>query len=244
MFSSARRRHVPAHFAWLSACGSLSASFLLAACSSQDPGDTSEETETATHQEALFSVGARSGKRLFERPFKGSNGRACATCHVLGEDTTLKPESVTARLAKNPKDPLFDRLDADDPGAAELQFEHLKKGLVRVVLTLPDNMDVIDTEGHVITAQDRKIFVWRAVPSVADVAITAPYQLDGREATLQEQAQGAISSHSAGPEVSAFALDQIAAFQRQVFSSPRVRLVSDLLALGVPEAYVPVPEDF
>ena len=78
---------------------------------------------------------------------------------------------------------LFHPLDADDPAAAERTFEHLAKGLVRVVLPLPDNMDVIDLEGAVITPADRKIFVWRGVPSVADTAFSAPYQLDGREAT-------------------------------------------------------------
>lgn len=238
MFRIVRRRHVPARF------GCLSASVLLAACSAPELGEPHDEIAASNHREALFSTRARSGKRLFEQPFKGSNGRACATCHVLEEDTTLKPESVAARLAKNPKDPLFDRIDADDPGAAQLTFEHLKKGLVRVILPLPDNMDVVDAEGNVITAQDRRIFVWRAVPSVADVALTAPYQLDGREGTLQQQAQGAISSHSAGPTVSPLSLDRIAAFQRQVFSSSRARFVADLLALGVPERRVPIPEDF
>ncbi len=238
MIPTARRRHAPAQF------GALSASVLLAACSARELAEPHDEIEASNQQEALFAPRARSGKRLFEQPFAGSNGRACATCHVLEEDTTLKPESVTARLAKNPKDPLFDRIDADDPTAPALTFEHLKKGLVRVILPLPDNMDVIDAEGNVITAPDRRIFVWRGVPSVADVALTAPYQLDGREATLQEQAQGAISSHSAGPKVSPLSLDRIAAFQRQIFSSSRARFVADLLALGVPEPRVPIPEDF
>ncbi|HEY6559194.1 MAG TPA: hypothetical protein VI072_18045 [Polyangiaceae bacterium] len=40
------------------------------------------------------------------------------------------------------------------------------------------------------------------------------------------------------------AVDRIAAFQRQVFSSSRARFVADLLAFGVPEPRVPIPEDF
>jgi cytochrome c peroxidase len=48
----------------------------------------------------------------------------------------LTPANVAARLAADPDDPLFNRIDADDPLAAEPTFEHLKKGLVRVVLDL------------------------------------------------------------------------------------------------------------
>src|SRR5262245_41122468 len=69
----------------------------------------------ATRAQPLSPTQAHPGKKLFERPFRGSNGRSCATCHVLAENTTLRPESVAARLAANPADPLFNRLDADDP---------------------------------------------------------------------------------------------------------------------------------
>ena len=94
-------------------------------------------------------------------------------------------------------------------------YENLKKGLVRVVLHLPDNMDLIDFAGNVVTGPDRNIEVWRAVPSVANAAITAPYQYDGRKGNLQEQAQAAISSHSQGPIVDDEDLDAIAEFQKR-----------------------------
>jgi cytochrome c peroxidase len=204
-----------------------------------------EQPQVAVAQDqALRLPPAAHGKLLFERPLPNTNGRACATCHVLDEATTLRPKSVAERLRSDPDDPLFDRLDADDPDAAELSFEHLEKGLVRVVLSLPDNMDVIDFDGNVITPPDRKIFVWRGVPSVADTAFTAPYQMDGREPTLQAQAQGAIISHSQGEKVSSHELDRIAQFQRGVFSSPRARLVAQIQALGVPDEKLPIPEEF
>jgi cytochrome c peroxidase len=197
-----------------------------------------------TALELLTPPDAHPGKALFEKPLEGTNGRSCATCHVLDEATTLRPESVQARLEANPDDPLFNRLDADDPEAATLTFEHLKKGLVRVVLPLPDNMDVIDLEGNVTTAPDRTLFVWRGVPSVSNTAITAPYQLDGRKGTLEDQAQAAITSHSEGPLVSRERLEQIADFQRGVFSSPRAWLVSRLLDLGLSLDELPIPEEF
>lgn len=184
------------------------------------------------------------GKNLFKQPFPGTNGRSCATCHTLDEHTTLFPESVQARLAANPSDPLFHRIDADDPDAEVLTFEHLEKGLVRVVLPLPDNMDVIDVDGNVITPADRQVFVWRGVPSVQNTKITGPFLYDGRAVTLQEQAQAAISSHSEGGPVARAHLDLIARFQQGLFTSLRALFVAELLADGVPLDEIPIPEDY
>ena len=222
-----------------SRCASFALACLLTACLDAPPGVSAQE-----QQHALHKPSAAAGKLLFEQPLPHTNGRACATCHVLEEATTLRPASVIERLRTQPDDPLFHPLDADDPNAAELSYEHLKKGLVRVVLRLPDNMDQIDFEGNVITSPDRKIFVWRGVPSVADTAFTAPYQLDGRERTLESQAQGAIINHSEGREASKRELASIAQFQRSIFSSPRARLVAELRELGVPEHKLPIPEEF
>jgi cytochrome c peroxidase len=177
--------------------------------------------------------------RGFDQPFPGSNGRSCATCHVRQEATTLSPASVAARP---PDDVLFNRIDADDPAAESPTFEHLKKGLVRVTLPLPDNMDVIDEDGDVVTGPERTIFVWRGVPTVANVALTAPYQFDGRATTLEDQAQAAILSHSQGHPVARRELARIAAFERGVFTSPVPRLVAALNALGLKD--LPMPEDF
>jgi cytochrome c peroxidase len=182
------------------------------------------------------------GEQLFERAFAGTNGRSCSTCHVLDEHTVLTPANVAARLAADPDDALFNRIDADDPLAAEPTFEHLKKGLVRVVLDLPGNMDLIDLEGNVVTPPERTVEVWRGVPTVENAAITAPYQYDGRRATLQEQAQGAITAHSQGGDVAAQALDAIAAFQQAQFSSDRARSVARQLAHGVPVGHIERPE--
>lgn len=170
---------------------------------------------------------------LFAEAFPGTNGRSCTSCHVPEDNFTLTPDHVTRLFETNPNDPLFAAIDADDPIAQPLTFEHLKKGLIRVLLTLPDNMDLIDEGGNVITPSDRMIFVWRSVPSIADSALTAPYQLDGRVGTLEEQAQGAITGHSQGGVVSRADLELIAAFERRVFSSDRARKVADELARGV-----------
>ena len=182
------------------------------------------------------------GEELFQTPFPGTNGRSCASCHVLDEHTVLTPAHVAELQAENPADPLFNPIDADDPTAAEPTYDHLKKGLVRVVLDLPGNMDLLDLDGNVVTPADRKISVWRAVPTVDNTAITAPYQYDGRKGTLQEQAQGAIIAHSQGGTVKKKELDAIAEFQRDQFTSKRARKVAKKLEHGVPVEDIERPE--
>jgi cytochrome c peroxidase len=213
----------------------------LAACSGL-ADDEANAHATSTAQNLSQGHPPPNGKKLFDEPFADTNGRSCSTCHVLDEHTVLTTANVAARLAADPGDPLFNRIDADDPFAPELTFEHLKKGLVRVVLDLPDNMDLIDLEGNVVTNAARTIEVWRGVPTVENTAITAPYQYDGRALNLQDQAQGAISTHSEGPLVASEDLDAIAEFQQRQFSSNRARSVARKLDRGVPVEEIERPE--
>jgi cytochrome c peroxidase len=214
----------------LSACGGLT-----------DEGETSATTTVQSLSER-HPPPKPNGEQLFDEAFPDTNGRSCSTCHVLAEHTVLTPANVAARLAADPTDPLFNRIDADDPLAPEPTYEHLKKGLVRVILDLPDNMDLIDLEGNVVTPPERTVEVWRGVPTVENSVITGPYQYDGRRATLQEQAQGAITDHSQGGEVARKDLDAIAAFQQAQFSSDRARGVAKQLARGVPVGDIERPE--
>jgi cytochrome c peroxidase len=191
---------------------------------------------------ANLSHGHGAADHFFDQPFAHTNGRSCASCHVRREHTTLLPSHVEELLASDPDDPLFNPIDADDPAAADPSYEHLKKGLVRVILPLADNLDVIDAAGNVITSPDRTIVVWRGVPSVENTAISAPYQYDGRAPTLQEQAQGAILAHSQGRVVKGQALDAIAELEQSLFSSERARFVFERLEHGVELEDIPDPE--
>lgn len=227
-FPSARRAWPTISLLALGACGGIA----------DDP-----DADTATAGQLLRGGKHRpNGEQLFETAFPATNGRSCATCHVREEHTALTPAHVTALLAEDPTDPLFNRIDADDPLAAVPTFEHLKKGLVRVILNLPDNMDLIDFEGNVVTPPDRTLAVWRAVPSVENTAITAPYQYDGRKGTLEEQAQGAVTDHSQGGQVAARELEAIAEFQEELFTSNRAKKVAKKLAKGVPVEQIERPE--
>ena len=153
----------------------------------------------------------------------GGNGRSCADCHMPTDSFQLAPASVEARYQFlqwrrrwNPDadDPLFRPIDADDfrvNGDAASDFSNLRQnGLVRITFPLPPNIKLVDPA----TAQpsdETFVDVWRSVPTVNDVALTGPdgvnpwprgpnpfggYQLDGRQATLQDQANGALMNHA------------------------------------------------
>lgn len=128
----------------------------------------------------------------------GGNGRACSTCHVPGDDFTLKPATVQARLEQRfstgVDDPLFRAIDADVPanGVTETNFENLKAGLIRVNFHLPDNVFLVDC-GNAnpcpatapLLTDVREAGVWRAVPTVHNVRVTGP---DGQLPTWVRQA--------------------------------------------------------
>jgi cytochrome c peroxidase len=237
-----RRGGAPCFLLALGALGVASCQDEPLAEEQQVPGGLPAEQLAADEPAAAAHLGA-GGKALFEQAFPGTNGRSCATCHVLDDHTVLSPANVQARLRQNPRDPLFNRIDADDPAAPVPTYEHLENGLVRIVLPLPDNIDVIDIDGNVTTPAGRTISVWRGVPTVENTAMTGPFLFDGRAATLQEQAQGAIRDHSQGGDVTAEKLDRIAAFEHSMFSSVRARFVSNLIDRGVPLDRIPDPED-
>lgn len=175
------------------------------------------------------------GGLLFQTPIPTGNGRACATCHVPEKNFTISPEQIEQRFQENPNDPLFRSIDADD---FESDFTTVRtKGLFRVTLPLPPNVKLAD-DPSATTVQ-----VWRAVPTVFNVKLTAPYTHDGRAAALDEQAEGAAIEHSR-PQImpSDLAFDLVALFQQSQFSSKAVKNISDLIARG--ETPPPQGEDY
>jgi cytochrome c peroxidase len=161
-------------------------------------------------------------------------------------------------------DPLFRPIDADDfrvNGDSASDYTTLTQdGLVRVTLPLPSNVRLVSPIGDPTTApltDETSADIWRSVPSILDVAITGPdemlpewpvpspnrrggYQLDARKDTLQEQALGAFIDHA---QVAALpsqrSLDDLAAFQRSMFSSHRVARLAKAMAAGTS----PLPDE-
>ena len=213
---------------------------------------------------------ARGFRAFFDRQLDGlgANGRACADCHMPTDSFQLSPASVEARFQFlqwrrqwNPDadDPLFRPIDADDfrtNGDNASDFSNLRQnGLVRITFPLPPNIRLIDPATNQ-PSSETEVDVWRAVPTVNDVALTGPddgilwprgpngrggYQLDGRFATLQEQALAALTNHaqiqSAPPQQ---LLDDLSSFQRVLFTNERVRILSN--AVRESDAILPDPD--
>jgi len=130
-------------------------------------------------------------------------------------------------------------------------------------MPLPANVALIDPATGQPTAET-SVDLWRAVIPVFNVAITGPdgqlpvwppgvprlpimgqdpngpnrqggYQHDARFGTLQEQARGALLAHAqAAVEPPAQMLDDLAAFQQTLFSSPGVERLADAILSGGP----------
>jgi len=214
---------------------------------------------------------ARGFHNFLDRKLKDmhGNGRSCADCHMPTDSFQLSPAIADARFQLlqfrqrwNPKaeDPLFLPIDADDfrtNGANATDFSNLRQnGLIRITFNLPANIKLIDpatNQPSTETVTD----VWRMVPSVFNVKLTGPdgqnawprgpnstggYQLDGRFATLQEQALGALTNHAQvqAPPDPQF-LDDLASFQNLLFSSGGVRELSALIDAGITELPDPDP---
>jgi cytochrome c peroxidase len=195
-----------------------------------------------------------------------ANGRSCADCHMPNDQFQLSPANAEARFQQlqkrrrhNPdaNDPLFQPIDADDfrtNGEHASDFSNLRQnGLVRITFTLPDGIKLIDPATNAVSSETF-VDVWRATPTVNDVALTGVdnenawfrgpndaggYQLDARFATLQEQANGAFISHAGAKNpVPQQMLDDLASFQRVLFTNPRVRELS----AAIEEGTTPLPD--
>jgi cytochrome c peroxidase len=191
------------------------------------------------------------------------NGRSCADCHMPTNSFQLSPSNVEARFRllewrrrwdSNADDPLFRPIDADDlrtNGENARDFSNLRQnGLIRITFPLPPNVQLI-VPGSTEVSNETFVDVWRAVPTVNDVALTGPdafapvwprgpnptggYQLDARIASLQDQALGAFINHAQIQDaVPQGMLDDLASFQRVLFTSHRVRALADAVRTGAP----------
>jgi cytochrome c peroxidase len=196
------------------------------------------------------------------------NGRSCADCHMPTNSFQLSPSDVEARFRflewrrrwdLHADDPLFRPIDADDfrtNGESARDFSNLRQnGLIRITFLRPPNVQLI-VPGSTDVSNETFVDVWRAVPTVNDVALTGPdafapvwlrgpnptggYQLDARIDSLQEQALAAFIDHAQILDaVPQRMLDDLASFQRVLFTSHRVRALSDAVRTG---ASLPDPD--
>jgi cytochrome c peroxidase len=156
----------------------------------------------------------------------GTNGRSCATCHVIGEAMSLSAAGARRRFATSGgADPLFVALDgANCPNARrENPADHsllLRSGLFRIALTPPANAQftvslVHDPYGCAITPDGSGqpvVSVYRRPLPTTNLKFLSAVMWDGREtlaplttgtsfpdnlvADLTDQANGAINGHA------------------------------------------------
>lgn len=144
-------------------------------------------------------------------------------------------------------------------GESAIDYSNLlDNGLIRVTMPLPLNVKLIDpVTGQ--PSDETSVDLWRAVMPIPNVAITGPdnvspvwppgaprspimgqdpngpnrqggYQHDGRFGTLQEQARGALIGHAqVSVEPPLDMLDDLAAFEQTLFSSPSVEALADAI---------------
>jgi cytochrome c peroxidase len=157
-------------------------------------------------------------------------------------------------------------------GESASDFSNLiESGLIRVSMPLPPNVRLVDPVTGQPT-DETSVDLWRAVMPVFNVAITGPdgvapiwppgaprvpimgidpngpnrqggYQHDARFGTLQEQARGALLAHAeVAVEPPERMLDDLAAFQQTLFSSPGVELLAQAIRIGSTNFPDPDPE--
>lgn len=184
----------------------------------------------------------------------------------------LQSEREHNKNADDPLFRAVDADDFRTNGESASDFSNLlQNGLVRVTMPLPANVKLVDPVTHQPT-NETSVDLFRAVMPVMNVAISgadgvipvwppgAPrvpimgqdpygpnrqggYQHDARFATLQEQARGALLGHAqVSDEPPAGMLDDLAAFEQTLFSSPGVELLAQAIQSGSTPLPDPDPE--
>src|SRR5262245_9100542 len=170
------------------------------------------------------------GQRVFFHETYGGNGRTCGTCHLPEDEFALSPEAVRAIHDRDPNDPLFRAIDSDDGGGSDYTTL-LGHALIRVEVPLASNVSIVDHPAQ------RSNDVRRAVPSIVNVALTAPYQQDGRSSTLTDQALAAVRNHfEAQRRPTPRELAALARFESEIFEPQRLKV-----GQGIPTSVLPVP---
>jgi cytochrome c peroxidase len=200
-----------------------------------------------------------------------SNGFQLSPAAVQERFAALQEKREHNKNADDPLFRPIDADDFRINGEDAVDFSNLlDNGLVRVTMPLPANVKLIDPVSGEPTSETF-VDLWRAVMPVNNVAISGPdgvlpiwppaartpimgqdpngpnrqggYQADARFGTLQEQARGALFAHAQVTlEPDQQTLDDLAAFQQTLFSSPGVELLANTILSGATPFPDPDPE--
>ena len=172
-----------------------------------------------------------SGMVLFDQETFDGNGRTCRTCHSA-ETGTLSVPQVRNRLRNNPNDPLFLHDGLDDGVSGTDRISNF--ATIRVELSLPTGVTIASAPSA------SSVVVNRGIPSTRNSpALDSVIMWDGREPTLESQAESAILGHAqAARQPTDDELSLIALFETahpRSFSSPALMG----FAAGGPEPVLP-----
>jgi cytochrome c peroxidase len=201
-----------------------------------------------------------------------SDGFQLSPASARARFDALQAEREHNRNADDPLFRPVDADDFRINGDNAVDFSNLvENGLIRITMPLPLNVKLIDPATGQPT-DETSVDLWRAVMPVPNVAITGPdgvlpiwppgaprppimgqdpngpnrqggYQHDARFGTLQEQARGALFAHAqVSVEPPQRMLDDLAAFQQTLFSSPEVELLANAILSGSTPFPDPDPE--
>jgi cytochrome c peroxidase len=187
----------------MSLCAAMAALFIATAVSLSGQGSSGTANGTAVAE----------GKKLFEQETFGGNGRTCRTCHSV-QTGTVSPQDAEQLFQTHPDDPLF-RFDGSDDGLGHGTSRIRRDATILMHITLDARLQMAD--GSTIMT------VRRGIPTTLNSPALDPViMLDGRQKTLQSQANGAILDHAQGVAPSAAQLDRIKAFEltNEFFTSP------------------------
>jgi cytochrome c peroxidase len=191
--------------AWIVTTGVLAALVLVADASAEDHAGARAELRTPDPSGVLGSLSTRGAVVDRANPFfqsLGTNGRACATCHVPDQAWTISPPEVRRRFEQTGgTDPLFrpndgavsPNADVSTLGARRQAYRLLlHKGVIRVGLGLPAGAQFelvgVDDPYGFASATELSLFR-RPLPST-NLAFLNAVMWDGRE-TLQPLLPGA-----------------------------------------------------
>ena len=161
------------------------------------------------------------GRDLFFHETFGGNGRVCATCHDPRNEFTMSPALAQKRYENDPTQPLFRPVDSDD-GEGRDYTTLLTLADFNVTITLHPNVYLVDDPTR------RTITVRRGAPTIANIELTGPYLQDGRAATLQEQAAGAIEGHmQPSHPPTAKEMDALVLFENELYYPLKMRAMDD-----------------
>jgi hypothetical protein len=173
----------------------------------------------------------RDGRQLFERETFGGNGRTCLTCHSR-KTGTVSPADAKARFLANPQDPLFLH-DGSDDGLGHGVTRMLSEATILMKIALPANV-------RLAHSSDRFVTIARGIPTTLNTpALDPTLMFDGRQPSLELQAQGAILDHAQAPAFPELGdLESLRFFQQtdlSFFSSFELKV----RALGGPKPNLP-----